>query len=67
MVLDFDDFEGDAGILVALKVMLGFDAFDNNVGSFAILIMDFDGFKGDAGMSTILVLDFDDFEGDARF
>ena len=67
MVLDFYDFEGDAGILVALKVMLGFDAFDGNAGSFTILIMEFDGFEGDAGMLTILILDFDDFESDARF
>ena len=33
VMLDFD-FEGYAGILVALKVMLGFDAFDNNAGVF---------------------------------
>ena len=36
VMLDFD-FEGYAGILVALKVMLGFDAFDDNAGIFTIL------------------------------
>ena len=66
VMLDFD-FEGYAGILVALKVMLGFDAVDDNAGIFTILIRDFDGFEGDAGILTILILDFDVFEGAARF
>ena len=32
MVLDFYDFEGDAGILVALKGMLDFDDFEDDAG-----------------------------------
>ena len=27
MMLDFDEFEDDAGILMMLKIMLGFDNF----------------------------------------
>ena len=36
VMLDFV-FEGYAGILVALKVMLGFDAVDDNAGILTIL------------------------------
>ena len=32
MMLDFDDFEDDAGILTSLKMMLDFDDFENDVG-----------------------------------
>ena len=32
MVLDFYDFEGDAGTLAILKIMLGFDDFQHDLG-----------------------------------
>ena len=32
MMLDFDGFEGDAGILMVLKMMLDFDDFEDDGG-----------------------------------
>ena len=32
MMLEFDDFEDDAGILTSLKMMLDFDDFENAIG-----------------------------------
>ena len=32
MVLDFDDFEGDAGTLAILKMMLDLDDFQGDAG-----------------------------------
>ena len=32
MMLDFDDFEDDAGILTILKIMLGFDELEDDAG-----------------------------------
>ena len=32
MMLDFDNFEHDAGILTILKMMLDFDEFEDDVG-----------------------------------
>ena len=31
MMLDFADFEDDAGILTSLKMMLDFDDFENDI------------------------------------
>ena len=32
MMLDFDDFANDAGILMSMKVLLDFDDFEHDAG-----------------------------------
>ena len=32
VMLEFDDFEDDAGFLTIVKMMLDFDGFENNAG-----------------------------------
>ena len=32
MILDFDDYEDDAGILTVLKMMVGIDDFEGDAG-----------------------------------